>query len=107
MGRGTVRRLSFPDVGLLFPGDTPRVLLRRYPLPLCGIVIAARVVTDRTVGIAASRPVGASQIFDRVSQVGVGVEQAFGGSCVAKAARGRELDLHQADRATVANQARV
>ena len=50
---------------------------------------------------------GAGEIFHAVNQVGIGIAQPFGVAGVAEAARGRELDLHQADGAAASDQFRM
>ncbi len=57
--------------------------------------------------IAVRRAVGAGEVANAVGEVGLGIAQAFGGAGVAEPARGRELDLHQADGAAAADQVGV
>src|ERR1700675_1643045 len=77
------------------------------PLALGGVVIAAGVIGYGAVVVAVRSAVGAGEIFDGVGEIGVGIAQAFGRAGVTKVARGRELDLHEADGAASSDQARL
>ena len=70
-------------------------------------VIAALVERDRAIGVAARRLIGTGEIFDRVGQVGFGIEQAGRGAGISNAARGRVFDLHQAERAAAIARMRI
>ena len=54
--------------------------------------------------IAIGGAIGAGEIFHRLGQIGVGIAQFLGGAGVAEAARGAELDLHQANGAAASDQ---
>ena len=66
-------------------------------LALGGVVIAAVVVLVGLTDIALGGAVGAREIGHAVAQVGCRIVQSRGIARVAEAARGRVLDLHQAE----------
>jgi hypothetical protein len=70
------------------------------------LVIAGGVIVDGAVVVAIGGAKRTGKIFDAVHQIGCGIAQPFGGAAVAEAARGSELDLHQADRAAAPEQRR-
>src|ERR1700716_1025521 len=82
-------------------------LVGREALSLGSRVIAARIVGHRAAGVATRHPIGAGEIAHRVSEIGVGIEQAGRRAGIAHGARSRILDLHQPHRPTAADGARI
>src|SRR3981189_2667408 len=77
------------------------------PLALYGVIIAARIIMHGAVVVATGGVIGAGKILYAVDEIGLGIPQAFSSARVAKARRGRELDLHQPDGAAAADQRRL
>ncbi len=59
-------------------------------------MVAALVILHGAVGIASAAREAPGQILHRISQIGIGIEQALGVARITQTTRGAETDLHQA-----------
>src|SRR5262245_28958897 len=85
-------RLGIGDLGNLLrrdvegAADTAVAEVRRA-LTFGGLVIAARKIMDGAVVVAVRGAIGAGEIFDPISEIGVGIAQALRIASVAERAR--------------------
>lgn len=68
---------------------------RRAASGLRLLVETALIIRDRLADVASCRTIGAGEVTNRVSHIGVGVEKALGAPGISQRSSGAEADLHQ------------